>query len=228
MPLKLHHFSISQPSRAVAWFIRTHSLPVEFVDVDYMKGEHLTPEFTAKNPFQAVPVLELEDGSFMNESDAILFYLAKKFNVKGEIPETLESEAKVLSAMLNNPDLSRNVTTGLARPAFAKLQNPALTWEDVTKSIAEKQAALVWAFNILEAKLGAHAYIVGDAWTLADYNVAAEVSQWGPLNGVLPAELKLTAFPNVQKYVERVSQRAGWAEFVAPFQHVVGMMQLPQ
>merc|ERR1719456_528843 len=131
----------------------------------------------------------------------------------------------MLSAALNNADLSRNVTTGLVRPGFAKLRNPALTWEDVTKSIAEKQAELVWAFNILEAKLGAHAYIAGDAWTLADYNVAAEVSQWSAFNGVLPAELKLSQFPNVQKYVERVSQRAGWADFVAPFHFLVGLLQ---
>ena len=228
MPLKLHYNKVSQPSRAVAWFIRTHNLPVEFVDVDFLKGETFTPEFTAKNPFQAVPVLELEDGSFMNESGAILFYLAKKFNVKGEIPETLEGEAKVLSAALNHADLSRNVTKSFVLASLPKLQNPALTWEDVTKSIAEKQAELVWAFNILEAKLGAHAYVAGDAWTLADYNVAAEVSQWSAFNGVLPVELKLTAFPNVQKYVERVSQRAGWADFVAPFHFLVGLLQLPQ
>lgn len=190
MPLKLHYFQVSEPSRAVAWFIRTHKLPVEFVDVDFLGGETNSAAFTAKNAFQAVPVLELEDGGFMNESGAILFYLAKKFNVKGEIPETLEGEAKVLSAMLNNPDLSRNVTTGLA--------------------------------------LGAHAYIAGDAWTLADYNVAAEVSQWERISPILPDDLKASQFPNVQKYVERVSQRAGWGEFIAPFQFAVSMLQVPQ
>merc|ERR1719456_1274080 len=134
----------------------------------------------------------------------------------------------MLSAALNNADLSRNVTTGLVRPGFAKLRNPALTWEDVTKSIAEKQAELVWAFNILEAKLGAHAYIAGDAWTLADYNVAAEVSQWEGVAPILPEPLHLRNFPNILKYIERVSQRAGWAEFVAPYQFLLAFIQVPK
>ena len=228
MPHKLHYFAISQPSRAVAWFIRTHKLPVEFIDVDMVKGEYLSPEFTAKNALQAVPVLEFEDGSFMNESGAILFYLAKKFNVRGEMPETVEGDSRVVSAMLSHSDLSRKVATGIVRSAFAKVENPALTWEDVTKTITAKRDELLWAFNILEAKLGAHAYISGDAWTLADYNVAAEVSQWECISPVVPDDLKLSSFPNVQKYVERVSQRAGWAEFVAPCQFLVGLLQLPQ
>ena len=44
--------------------------------VDILKGETETPQFLAKNPNGKVPVLELEDGTCLWESNAILNYLA--------------------------------------------------------------------------------------------------------------------------------------------------------
>lgn len=41
-----------------------------------MENETHTPEFLAKNPNGKVPVLELDDGRCLSESNAILFYLA--------------------------------------------------------------------------------------------------------------------------------------------------------
>ncbi len=42
-----------------------------------MKGETRTPAFLAKSANGRVPALELEDGTVLAESDAILFYLAE-------------------------------------------------------------------------------------------------------------------------------------------------------
>ena len=44
---------------------------VEFVPVDLLNGEHRTKAFLAKNPLAGVPVLELDDGTFISESTAI-------------------------------------------------------------------------------------------------------------------------------------------------------------
>jgi glutathione S-transferase len=40
---------------------------VQFVHVDVMKGEHRLPAFVSKNPSASVPVLELDDGTFITE-----------------------------------------------------------------------------------------------------------------------------------------------------------------
>jgi glutathione S-transferase len=48
---------------------------VEFIQVDLLSGAHRTPEFLAKNPSGAVPVLELDDGTTISECTAITEYL---------------------------------------------------------------------------------------------------------------------------------------------------------
>ncbi|MHA1537442.1 MAG: glutathione S-transferase family protein [Alphaproteobacteria bacterium] len=45
--------------------------------VEIFQGESLTSAFLEKNPAGAVPVLEVEPGGFLAESNAILFYLAR-------------------------------------------------------------------------------------------------------------------------------------------------------
>jgi len=48
---------------------------VQFLTVDVPAGEHKRPEFLARNPAGAVPVLELEDGVHIAECTAITEYL---------------------------------------------------------------------------------------------------------------------------------------------------------
>jgi len=49
----------------------------EYVEVDILAGESRSEEFLARNPNGRIPVLELDDGSFLGESNAILFHLAE-------------------------------------------------------------------------------------------------------------------------------------------------------
>jgi glutathione S-transferase len=51
-------------------------LPYEYVECDIMKGETRTPDFLARNPNGRIPTLQLEDGTYLAESNAILCYLA--------------------------------------------------------------------------------------------------------------------------------------------------------
>jgi glutathione S-transferase len=50
--------------------------PISVAKVDIMKGESRTPAFLAMNPWGQVPVLELADGRFLAQSNAILRFLA--------------------------------------------------------------------------------------------------------------------------------------------------------
>src|SRR4029079_4193367 len=52
-------------------------IPYRLVERDILKGETRTPEFLAKNASGRIPTLELEDGTCLAESDAIIWYLAE-------------------------------------------------------------------------------------------------------------------------------------------------------
>lgn len=225
MPLKLHFAPPSQPSRAVQWLIRTHKLPVEPVLVNVRAGENTTPEYTAKNPFQTVPLLELEDGTFVTESSAILIYLVKKFNVPGELPANPEDELRVLSAMFGHDDLCRQLSALVLANVRVKLSKPDTPWDDIKAKIASNKESLQWTFRILEERLGRQQYIAGNTWTLADYNPCAELSQWEAAQRYMPEELQLANYPNVQAYLARVSARPGWDDFLAPFKQISTMIQ---
>jgi glutathione S-transferase len=49
----------------------------EWIETDTYNGESRTPEFLARNPNGRVPLLELDDGRHLAESDAILYWLAE-------------------------------------------------------------------------------------------------------------------------------------------------------
>jgi glutathione S-transferase len=57
--------------------LRHLELPYERVQVDLFKGETRTPEHFARNPDGRVPVLELDSGETIAESNAILLHLAE-------------------------------------------------------------------------------------------------------------------------------------------------------
>ncbi len=48
-----------------------------WVEVDSTKGETRSKEFLARNPNGKVPTLQLDDGGYLPESNAILYYLAE-------------------------------------------------------------------------------------------------------------------------------------------------------
>ena len=52
-------------------------LPFKLIERDILKGETRTPEFLAKNPNGRIPTLQLDDGSHLFESNAIIWYLAE-------------------------------------------------------------------------------------------------------------------------------------------------------
>jgi glutathione S-transferase len=73
--MKIYEMKIAPNPRRVRIFVAEKGITVPFVEVDLFHSESKTPEFLAKNPLGAVPVLELEDGTCISESVAICRYL---------------------------------------------------------------------------------------------------------------------------------------------------------
>src|SRR5260370_41804316 len=49
--------------------------PYHAIEIDILRGESRTPDFLAKNPSGQVPLLEVADGRYIAESNAILWYV---------------------------------------------------------------------------------------------------------------------------------------------------------
>src|ERR1700754_3891981 len=72
-----YYFTGSGKGYKVGLVLDHLGLPYTLVERDILKGETRTPEFLAKNPNGRIPTLQLDDGSQLFESNAIIWYLAE-------------------------------------------------------------------------------------------------------------------------------------------------------
>ena len=72
--MKLYDNSTAPNPRRVRIFLAEKGISIETEQVDLGARANLEPAFRAKNPFAQVPVLELDDGTFVSESVAICRY----------------------------------------------------------------------------------------------------------------------------------------------------------
>ena len=61
----------------VKWALEKRAIPYAWIDVDVMAAETRTPEFLALNPSGQVPVIRLDDGRTLSQSNAIIAWLAE-------------------------------------------------------------------------------------------------------------------------------------------------------
>jgi glutathione S-transferase len=74
-PVKLYNHAVAPNPRRVRIFAAEKGIELSLEEVDILAGQSRMPEFLAKNSSGGVPVLELDDGSYLSESVAICRYL---------------------------------------------------------------------------------------------------------------------------------------------------------
>jgi glutathione S-transferase len=73
--MKLYNHALAPNPRRVRIFAAEKGIELVLEDVDILAGQSRTTEFLAKNSSGGVPVLELDDGSYLSDSVAICWYL---------------------------------------------------------------------------------------------------------------------------------------------------------
>ena len=71
--IRLHDNLSSGNGYKVRLVLKHLDLPYELIETDIKVGATRTPEFLAKNPNGRVPIIELDDGRILAESNAILY-----------------------------------------------------------------------------------------------------------------------------------------------------------
>ena len=169
--------------------------PYEYVPVDILAGESRTEAFLARNPDGRIPVLELDDGSFLSESGAILFHLAEGTPY---LPGDPLERARVLQWMFFE---QYSHEPHIATSRFW-LKHVALTpWH--RERLADKREAGEAALAVMERHLSAEPFFVAGRYTIADVALYA-YTHVAPEGG-----FSLDRHPAVRAWLDRVAAQPG-------------------
>ncbi len=186
-PLRLHRFALSGHCHRVELFLSLLDLPFETIDVDLKGGAHKQPAFLALNPFGQIPVLE--DGELViHDSNAILIYLANKYDDGTWLPREPEAAARVQQW------LSLAAGQIASGPAAAR----AATLFGYPHDIARAQRIAHSLFGVLEAGFATQRFAIGEQPSIADiaaYSYIARAHEGG---------VSLDAYPNLRAWLARV------------------------
>ncbi len=202
--MKLYMHPVSTTSRPIRLLIAEKQLPVDEEVVDILSGEHHQEPFASLNPTKLVPVLQDED-LVLTESQAILQYLADKFELYDLYPQDLKKRAVVNERMdWFNTNFFREFGYGFCYPQLFP-HHKRQTDEAHAKTIewgAEKAKAM---FAVLDQHLiGDNPYVCGDTMTIADYSGSGMVSV-GEV-----AQVDFSPYPNVQRWMANMKKLEHW------------------
>lgn len=188
--------------RRVTIYLAEKGIAVEKVELDMRGGEGRSEAYLAKNPAGTVPLLELDDGSYIPESAAIVEYFEELYpepNMLGDTPEqrarTRAMERTALDFGPRNSAVLINTHPfmTIARPGFK--QNP----EVAKASVGPRDRML----EVLEAKIGDSEFVAGDKVTIADCTLYAMLNVHHVLYEYEVPDHK----PRLKGWYDRFSQR---------------------
>lgn len=173
MAIKVYGDPGSGSRRRVVAAAAIMGVELQLVDVDLFKGESHTPEFLKLNPHGLTPVLQ-EDDVIIWEASAINLYLAEKVG-SDLLGRTQAERFEVLQWMFWSGEQWRVFSTLLFDEwAGATLMGKPRRDEIVDLAVGNIRSAAA----VLDAHLATRHFIVGDALTLADIDIAAPFSQY--------------------------------------------------
>ncbi len=196
--LKLYDYLPSQNAWKVRQLLQHLDLQYETVEIMIFDGDGRRSAFAAKNPVGAVPVLELEDGRCLPESNAILTYLAEGTPY---YPDDRWLRAQVARWMFFEQDYVQN--------GLASLRHWVLTGKDRRygeAAVAGKRAASEKTLSILDKCLAGRDFLVECGYTIAD------MAMFGYVGFAHEAGIDLDSYPRLAAWVDRVRAQPGHLE----------------
>jgi glutathione S-transferase len=191
--MKLYEFP---PTRSIRprWMLQELQVPFESVWVNLIKGEHRDREFLKLNPAGKVPVL-VDGDLVLNESVAIVLYLAEKYPDKGFLPTDAKGRAEVDRWLLFT-------VTELEQPLWRIAKHTSLLPEArrIPGDVVLAREDFRDMVPVIEAHLAGHEFVCGDRVTAADF-VLAYTLDWANETNLL------SAFPASVAYLERMYAR---------------------
>ncbi len=195
--LRLYDNKDSRNGYKVVMLLNHLGTPFERVELDIFKGASRTPAYLAKNPAGKIPALELEDGTVLAESGAILWYLAEGTDY---LPENRIGRAQVLRWICFEQNAHE---TSIAEARFI-LHHPELSQGREGGILAEKQKRGNAALALMEQHLATHDFFAAGRYTIADMALYGYTSVAGE------GGFELSQYPAVGAWLARVAAQPGY------------------
>ena len=192
--LRLYDFHESGNTYKVRLLLHQLGIPFERVELDIMKGETRTAAFLARNPNGRVPLVELEDGRTLAESNAILYYFAEGTDY---LPADRLARAQALQWMFFE-QYSHEPYIAVVR--FWCFSGQADKMKDEIPARMERGYQ---ALAVMEKHLTEQDFFAGGAYSIADIALYAytHVADEGRFD--------LGPYPAVRAWLERVAAQPG-------------------
>lgn len=187
--MRLFHYWRSSSSWRVRWALEIKGVKVDLTAVNLLADEQRSDAHKARNPWGAVPVLEIQPGKFLGESAAILEWLEEQYPMPALLPGDpwLRARSRQLFQIINagtQPIQNLEVLTAVAGDDQDKRAAWARRWMEKGLSAFEV---------IVRETAGRHC--VGDQITMADLALIPQAYNAGRFG------LSLDAYPTVQRVV---------------------------
>jgi glutathione S-transferase len=187
-------------------FIAEKGLEVPVRQVDLKSGEHLEEAFRAINPDCTVPVLQLDDGTALTETLAICSYLESLSDSPMLLGGDPVQRAKVLmwNARVEQQGLGavaesfRNHTRGFSGRALTGPHD----YEQIPALVTRGRQRAEHFMAMLDAHLADNAFVVGDAYTMADITALITIDMAAWIKLPVP-----DAMPHLRRWHDAVSAR---------------------
>jgi glutathione S-transferase len=189
--MEIYGDSISGNCLKVKWVADSLGLSYDWIETSVLKAETRTPAYLALNPAGQVPMVVLDDGRPLAQSNAIILHLAE---ASALIPADAYDRAKMLEWMFWE-QYSHEPYVAVARFQLAYLGKLA---SELEPRIVERGKGALQRLE--DALAGGSAFLVGEALSLADVALVAytRVAHEGGFD--------LGAYPQVQAWIGRVEQ----------------------
>lgn len=193
--IKIYDFARGARGLRAIWLCEEMGLPYQFEAVSYPPSE----AYRALNPLGSVPFLEDEGGVSINESVAIMLYLAQKYGPTPLLPGKDDPAlARVLQMTIyGETSIGMGVNT-LLMAHFGAPEADKRNWSVVAQE-ARVEQALRYTIGIL----GNNPFLAGANFSLADISVSCAL-------GILRGALGKTLPDELVAYRERLAARPAY------------------
>ncbi|RWR11516.1 glutathione S-transferase family protein [Paenirhodobacter populi] len=170
----------------------------ETVDVEYQTEALDQAKATGALPFGKAPVLRLDDGRLLPESNAILFWLGEGTDF---IPADPYERAQMLSWMF----WEQNQHEGTVAVRAALLNYPHRRAQATPERLAELLDSGHANLAVMERRLADHDWLVGGAVSLADICLYGYTHTAGTRGG-----FEMDRFPGINRWIGRIAALPGY------------------